>query len=252
MPSLSPPCPAGVGDLCGRLPRCSPLGAHAAPAAFLLHSQAICWPSRARRMKWEGKLRAVTQFPLLLSEVDFDASAHTGAVHGWGLQELARGRHRASLANSMHAACAAPPAFLGHASNPRSPPAPLNTLPGAFSHQRFSRTGCLGSAPCAPAPAQNRRTKGPGSSLANQSQGSASARGEGREAGSQEPWEKAAVPRHARGKAGWCCREPAVSQPRSPALGTASEVPADPRSGTVGRQRCVAGEDKSGVRFQKG
>lgn len=142
--------------------------------------------------------------------------------------------------------------FWGTAPNPRSPPVPLNTSPGAFSHQRFSRTGCLGSAPCAPAPARNRRTKGPGSSLAHQRQGSASARGEGREAGSQEPWEKAAVPRHARGKAGWCCREPAVSQPRSPALGTASEAPADPRSGTVGRQRCVAGEEKSGVRFQKG
>lgn len=132
-PSLSPPCPAGVGNLCGRLPRCSPLGAHAAPAAFLLHSQAICWPSRARRMKWEGKLRAVTQFPLLLSEVDFDASAHTGAAHGWGLEELARGRHRASLANSMHAACAAPPAFWGHAPNPIKPPcAPQHLARGIF------------------------------------------------------------------------------------------------------------------------
>lgn len=129
-----------------------------------------------------------------------------------------------------------------------APLRPSTPCPGHFP----TRTGCLGSAPCAPAPAQNQRTKGPGSSLANQSQGSASVHGEGREAGSQEPWEKAAVPRHARGKAGWCCREPAVSQPRSPALGTASEVPADPRSGTVGRQRCVAGEDKSGVRFQKG
>lgn len=69
-------------------------------------------------MKWEGKLRAVTQFPPLLSEVDFDASAHTGAARGWGLEELARGRHRASLANSMHAACAAPPAFLGHPPQP--------------------------------------------------------------------------------------------------------------------------------------
>lgn len=133
MPSLSPLCPAGVGDLCRRLPRCSPLGAHAAPAAFLLHSQAICWPSRARRMKWEGKLCAVTQFPLLLSEVDFDASAHTGAARGWGLEELAWGRHRASLANSMHAACAAPPAFWGHAPNPIKPPcAPQHLARGIF------------------------------------------------------------------------------------------------------------------------
>lgn len=112
-PSSRPHCPHRALQVSGT---CAGgcLGAHAAPAAFLLHSQAICWPSRARRMKWEGKLRAVTQFPPLLSEVDFDASAHTGAARGWGMEELARGRHRASLANSMHAACAAPPAFLGH------------------------------------------------------------------------------------------------------------------------------------------
>lgn len=83
---------------------------------------------------WEGKLRAVTQFPLLLSEVDFDASAHTGAARGWG---LVRGRRGASLANSMHPVRAAPPAFLGHGPPPRSPPAP----PRHLAWGRFPNSG---------------------------------------------------------------------------------------------------------------